>query len=78
MSQFDGAYRRWEDDCLAQYNERFNEQRKFHSSSVPQDADPDDLVEFGQDGSAYPHSKLGGTGFVPNAVTPWRKSPHYS
>lgn len=78
---FDTAYRLWLDDCLAEFNARFTEQRRYHQESLPAgqepaDYEPGQLVEFAEDGSAYPHG-VGGTGHVPNAVTPWEQSPHY-
>lgn len=61
-------YEHWQRHCLKQFNERFNENRTTYEWS--EDTDPETLVEFSEDGSAYPHG-IGGTTHIPNAVTPW-------
>lgn len=73
---FDESYNRWLDDCLAEYNEKYDENRTIHTITSD-DYDPDQLVEFSDVGSAYPHSAAGGTSWVPHAVTPWVNSTHY-
>lgn len=73
MNEFFRQYEKWQADCLAEYNEKFGESRTL----VPEgDYNPGDVVEFGENGSAYPHGS-GGTNYIPNAVTPWAQSPHY-
>ena len=59
----------WRKSSLEKFNEEYGRWcgvRKFYESS--DEVDPDDLVEFSENGSAYPHSKVGGTGYIPNAV----------
>ena len=73
---FEENYRKWLDDCLDEFNERYRP-RKYHQETVPDDNDPGSFVEFSEDGNAYPHG-LGGTNFIPNAVTPWEDSLHYT
>lgn len=80
---FHAAYRRWLDAALEEFNSEYGEgstvgERKYHQHSVPEDYNPDDLVEFSEDGDAYPHSEGGGTGHIRRAVTPWAKSEHYT
>jgi hypothetical protein len=72
-NDFHAAYRRWQEACLVEYNERFHEQRTLITTD---DYDPDMVVEFAEDGTAYPHGAAG-TNYVKNAVTPWDRSPHY-
>lgn len=67
-------YERWQDDCLAEFNEKYGEHRLYHS--MPEEYKPWQLVEFSDMGDAYPHG-IGGTGHIKNAVTPWYESPHY-
>ncbi len=67
-------YDRWQHACLLEYNARYGEQRILYAPT--DDYNPETLVEFGEDGAAYPHGP-GGTNYIPNAVTPWRRSPHY-
>ena len=77
--EFYEAYEKWHNDCLKEFNEGYGRTfgvRKIHTV-LSDDYDPDDLVEFAEDGSAYPHSVGGGTNYVPNAVTPWEQSIHY-
>ena len=69
------AYERWQADCLSEWNERFNDQRTMYVAPGD-DYDPGLLVEFAEDGDAYPHG-AGGTGHVRQAVTPWAKSEHF-
>mgnify|MGYP001463091995 CR=1 FL=1 len=69
------AYRKWLDEALAQYNERF-EPRPYHQETVPEIYEPGDLVEIAEDGTVYPHSR-GGTNYIPNVATPWEESIHY-
>jgi len=72
---WDDAYERWQKDCLAAYNERFREHRALYA--IPEgEYDPGDLVEFGENGAAYPHG-AGGINYIPNAVAPWTESEHY-
>lgn len=73
---FDHRYSQWLNDCLVEYNSKVNFPRKYHQETVPQDYDPGDLVEFSEDGDAYPHG-AGGTNWRPRMVTPWEKSKHY-
>jgi hypothetical protein len=69
------AYALWLQDCLAEWNDRFGDQRTLFA--VPAgDYEPGDLVEFAEDGDAYPHG-CGGTSHVRRAVTPWEQSEHY-
>lgn len=68
------AYEQWLDDCLAEFNARYGEARKYHTA--PAEYDPGELVEFSDDGGAYLHG-IGGTSFIPHVVTPWAESPHY-
>jgi len=70
------AYEQWQKDCLAEYNERFRESRSLYAAPDDGDYEPGDLVEFGEDGTAYPHG-AGGINYIPNAVTPWVESEHY-
>lgn len=74
MSRSD-AYDAWQRDCLAEWNKRNGDNRTSFDWTGEQD--PVDVVEFGENGSAYPHG-TGGTGFVRSAVTPWQNSPHYA
>ena len=68
-------YTRWLNDCLNEWNEKQHQSRRF--AQVPEgDYAPGDVVEFAEDGDAYPHG-IGGTGHVRRAVTPWRESIHY-
>lgn len=66
----------WQSDCLAEFNERFGEQRTLYAAPEDGDYEPGDLVEFAENGDAYPHGR-GGTGHITKAVTPWEKSEHY-
>lgn len=70
------AYDAWLADCLVEFNEAYNEARTM--TNAPDDGlyDPGDLVEFSEDGSAYPHG-VGGTNWIPEAVKPWTDSPHF-
>jgi hypothetical protein len=70
---FHDAYQLWLEDCLQEYNKRFNENRTLITG---EDYDPGTVIEFADDGSAYPHGQ-GGTNWIPNAVTPWADSVHY-
>ena len=75
------AYRRWQDDCLQEYLERYGHTQfggpRYHSYMEPPEGEEEAwLVEFSDDGAAYPHG-IGGVAYIPNAVTPWRLSPHY-
>lgn len=74
-AEFDSQYLNWLDECLEEYNERFHP-REFHQGTCPYFYDPGDFVEFSEDGAAYPHG-IGGTNFIPNAVTPWSQSDHF-
>lgn len=73
--KFAEQYERWQNDCLTEFNRKFGEQRTLHTAP-DNDYDPGELVEFGEDGTAYPHG-IWGTNFIPKAVTPWNQSPHY-
>jgi hypothetical protein len=74
---FNSSYERWKEECLVEYNTRFNENRHyFEKPGQTIGYDAEDLVEFGEDGTAYPHG-IGGTNTIKNAVTPWDKSKHY-
>ena len=75
MKRFDTQYRKWLDDCLQEYSAEFDP-RDFHQETVPEDYDPGNFVEFGEDGTAYPHG-MGGTNYIPNAVTRWEDSVHW-
>lgn len=75
------AYQRWLDDCLQEFMEKYGHTQfggpRYHQHMEPPDGDDEAwLVEFGEDGTAYPHG-IGGVTYIPNAVTPWDKSPHY-
>lgn len=77
---YDAARERWAADCLAEYNARYGSSRTLHQYSpamIRDDYDPDCLVEFADNGDAYPHSTMGGTGHASKAVTPWERSRHY-
>lgn len=71
-------YQKWLDSALVEYNEKYADNRRFHQDSgdLPEDYNPGELVEFTEDGNAYPHSNSG-TNYIPNAVTPWKESPFY-
>jgi hypothetical protein len=74
-------WERWLDDCLIEFNDEFGEGshpgvRKYHQENCPEDYDPGDLVEFAENGDAYPHSRCG-TNWIPKTVTPWEQSKHY-
>lgn len=70
-NRFLDIYDQWLVACLAEYNEKFGESRHFFQ--VPQgNYDPGDVVEFAEDGTAYPHGK-GGVNYIRNAVTPWNQ-----
>lgn len=74
---FRTQYRKWLDQCLQQHNQRFpSEVRKWHQETCPQDYDPGDLVEIGENGTVYPHG-IGGTNYIPDVVTPWEQSEHF-
>ena len=80
LTRFDAAYDAWLDDCLMEWNERYLDSRISRGgpdrAGNPPDVEPWELVEFAENGSAYPHG-IGGVGHVVNAVTPWRDSPHW-
>jgi len=71
-------YDRWLADCLVEFNQRYGESRKYTEfpEVYPDDYDPGQLVEFAENGDAYPHG-YGGTNWIPKAVTPWEQSEHY-
>lgn len=60
----------WKEDCLKQYNAKFGENRRIMES--PHD-NPSQVVEFLDNGTAHPADGQP----IPNAVTPWKDSPHY-
>ncbi len=67
-------YLKWREDCLIEFNEKYGAmygERKYHSyedAEAAGDADkPDLLVEFSENGSAYPHGAFG-IGYIPDAV----------
>lgn len=69
------AYDQWLAACLIEFNERFGECRKF--VQIPEKPyNPDKVVEFAEDGTAYPHGS-GGVNYIRNAVTPWEKSKFF-
>ncbi len=71
---FFAQYDKWQADCLEEYNRKFGENRTL----IPEgDYEPGTVVEFAEDGSAYPHG-AGGTNWIPNCVTPWEQSEHYT
>lgn len=76
------AYKRWLDDCLEEFMEKYGDTQyggpRYHPYMDPPAGAGDEawLIEFGEDGSAYPHG-IGGIAYIPNAVTPWSRSPHY-
>ena len=70
--QFHDNYRKWEDDCLAEFNAKY---KSIYGNRVL-DGDGPKVVEFSEDGDAYPHG-IGGTNHVKSAVTPWKKSQHF-
>jgi hypothetical protein len=78
-SQFCVEYDKWLQNCLGEFNQRYNEARKFYQlpDQFPDDYEPGQLVEFSEAGDAYPHGS-GGTGHIRNAVTPWKDSPHFT
>lgn len=69
-------YRLWLDDCLVEFNQKHGEKRLYHQDNCVVDYEPAQLVEFGQDGNAYPHGR-GGTNVIYGAVTPWEQSKHF-
>lgn len=75
---FEKAYLAWLRECLLEFNERFQEERLYFCfpDKFPSDYNPGQLVEFAEDGDAYPHG-AGGTGHIKCAVTPWAESPHF-
>jgi len=81
MKTFLKNYNFWLDDCLEQWNETRRGMiigpRQYHQDNVPDDCEPGELVEFSEDGDAYPHG-IGGVGYVKRAVTPWADSEHYT
>lgn len=84
LSFFNLQWRRWLDDCLVEFNNEFRNapfvnggvNRLYHQENVEMGYHPGELVEFGEDGSAYPHA-IGGTNWIPKAVTPWKDSPYF-
>lgn len=75
------AYRRWLDDCLEEFLEEYGDTQyggpRYHPYMEPPAGDEEAwLIEFGEDGTAYPHG-VGGVACIKNAVTPWNESPHY-
>lgn len=73
------AYDRWQADCLREFNERYGSffgARKYYDWRETGASDPEKVVEFSDAGGAYPHSRFG-IDYIPNAVTPWRESPHF-
>jgi hypothetical protein len=66
-------YERWLANCLQEFNERFGENRLYFAppETYPDDYCPGQLVEFAEDGDAYPHGP-GGTGHISKAVTPFK------
>ena len=76
------AYEKWQQECLREFNERYSEIygiRKYTDWDAMEEtpgAESWDLVEFAEDGTAYPHG-IGGINYVPGAVTLWRKSKWY-
>lgn len=54
----------YQQDCLEAYNAKYAESRSL--------TDPENLVEFSENGSAYPHG-IGGTNYIPNAVMTFAK-----
>jgi len=69
------AHRRWQQDCLGEWNARTGEGRTHFEDDGTVER-PEQLVEFSEAGDAYPHG-AGGTNWVRGAVTPWGRSPHY-
>lgn len=80
--EWDEAYAAWRDDCLVEFNAEYGDllgHRLYHEEpdeGYPEDYEPGHLVEFAEDGDAYPHG-MGGTAHIRRAVTPWKDSPHY-
>ena len=72
---FNIQYEKWLNDCLEEFNKRFCETRVFHTDDS-KNTYSSNLVEFSQNGHAYPHG-IGGTNYIENAVTPWFESPHF-
>jgi len=74
------ARKRWYDDCLHEFMERYGDTLyggpRYHPFMDPPEDEEAWLIEFGDDGTAYPHG-IGGIAIIKNAVTPWNKSPHY-
>ena len=79
MSKVDKAYGKWLADCLKQFNRKRKEERKYTSvpSPLPIDYSPDQVVEFDDDGTAYPHS-VSGIDQIPRVATSWVDSKYYS
>ena len=75
MNTFFENYRKWEDDCLAEYNEQYGENRIL-LRDAPEDYNPDDVIEFSEEGEGYPHS-IFGIGYIKDCVTPWELSKWY-
>jgi len=74
--EFSQAYREWQEDCLREWNAKMGEDRT-HFEDDGSVTDPGQLVEFSENGDAYPHG-AGGTNWVRGAVTPWADSPHHT
>ena len=74
------ARKAWYDDCLQEFMERYGDTLyggpRYHPFMDPPEDEEAWLIEFGDDGTAYPHG-IGGIAIIKNAVTPWNKSPHY-
>ena len=67
-------YGEWQAQCLREYNERYNETRIYFECPDPEpdNYEPGQLVEFGENGTAYPHGS-GGINYINGAVTPWKE-----
>jgi hypothetical protein len=75
-TEFCKRYDDWLAASLGEFNERYGENRTLHCVPDDCDYDPGDVVEFSEDGDAYPHG-AGGTGHIRKAVTPWRESEFF-
>jgi hypothetical protein len=73
---YDELRRKWLESCLEEFNAKLGDARLYYE---PPDHDyfPGDLVEFADNGDAYPHG-IGGINHVVNAVTSWQDSQWFT
>lgn len=66
---------KWLNESLEEFNRIYGfnlGKRKYHSLNCPPNYNPNELVEFSDDGDAYPHSDWG-TDHIVGAVIPFQK-----